>query len=135
TPDVCPRTCGNTQPPEWRRHMKHPFRVAIESGAGPRELATLFTPDAELYAPMLTKPVVGIEPLLEVVAHAARIAGPIRYTFEVKDSRQTFLFWSGQAGGFPLEAVTILVDSDDGRIRQMRVLMRSWPVVTLFRDA
>jgi hypothetical protein len=31
--------------------------------------------------------------------------------------------------------LTILVDGDDGLIHQIRVLMRPWPVVTLFRNA
>jgi hypothetical protein len=34
-----------------------------------------------------------------------------------------------------LEAVTILVDGEDGLIREVRVLMRPWPIVTIFRDA
>jgi hypothetical protein len=65
----------------------------------------------------------------------AKIAGPIQYTLEVSDHKQTFLLWKGEVGGFPLEAATILVDGDDGLIHEVRVLMRSWPVVTIFRDA
>src|SRR5262249_25684574 len=57
------------------------------------------------------------------------------YTLEVRDSKQTFLFSRGRAGGFTLEAVTILVDGEDGLIREVRVLMRPWPVGTIFRDA
>jgi hypothetical protein len=114
---------------------KHPFRVAIESGADNEELGKLFSPDAVLLAPMLTMPVTGVSQILNVVGHAARIAGPIQYTLEVTDSKQTILLWKGQVGSFRLEAATILVDSPDGYIRQMRVLMRPWPVVTLFRDA
>jgi hypothetical protein len=40
-----------------------------------------------------------------------------------------------RACGFMLEAVTILVDGADGLIREVRVLMRPWPVVAIFRDA
>jgi hypothetical protein len=40
-----------------------------------------------------------------------------------------------RSADFKLEAATILVDGDDGLIRQMRVLMRPWPVSKLFRDA
>jgi hypothetical protein len=114
---------------------KHPFRLAIESGANAEGLRKLFAADAVIYAPMLTRPVKGASEVLNIVGHAARIAGPISYMLEVRDSRQTLLFWKGHAGGFTLEAVTILVDGDDGLIREVRVLMRPWPIVTIFRDA
>ena len=113
---------------------KHPFRVAIETGASKQEFATLFSPDVVLMAPMLTKPVTGVSQVLNVVDHAAKLAGPIQYTLEVSDTTQTFLVWKGQAGGFPLEAATIIVDGDDGLIHEVRVLMRSWPVVTWGRS-
>src|SRR5262249_15976842 len=114
---------------------KHPFRLAIESGASPDAFRKLFAADAVIYAPMLTKPVKGAQEVLNIVGHAARLANPITYTLEVRDSRQTFLFWKGQVGGFTLEAVTILVDGEDGLIREARVLMRPWPIVAIFRDA
>ena len=34
-----------------------------------------------------------------------------------------------------LEATTILVEGDDALTREIRVLMRPWPVVTIFRNA
>jgi len=114
---------------------KHPFRAAIEAGANADDLRKLVAPNAVIYAPMLTKPVKGAQDVLNIIGHAAKLAGPIEYTLEVKDSRQTFLFWKGYAGGFTLEAVTILVDGDEGLIREVRVVMRPWPVVTIFRDA
>ena len=114
---------------------KHPFRLAIESGASVDDFRKLFAVDAVIYAPMLTKPIKGAREVLNIVSHAARLAGPITYTLEVRDSKQTFLFWKGQAGGFTLEAVTILVDGEDGLIREVRVLMRPWPIVTIFRNA
>jgi hypothetical protein len=114
---------------------KHPFRIAIENGASREDLSKLFAPDAVIKAPMLTKPVKGAHDVLDIIGHAARIAGPIQYTIEVRDSKQTILLWKGNAGGFALEAATILVDGDDGLIREVRVLMRPWPVVTIFRDA
>ena len=114
---------------------KHPFRVAIEAGASEETFGKLFAPDVAIQAPMLTKSVKGVRDVVNIIGHAAKIAGPIQYTLEVKDSKQTILFWRGNAGGFTLEAATILVDGDGGLIREVRVLMRPWPVVTIFRDA
>jgi hypothetical protein len=114
---------------------KHPFRAAIEAHANEEEFGKLFAPDVVIMAPMLTRPVKGARDVLNIVSGAVQVAGPIEYTLEVRDSKQTFLFWKGNAGGFTLEAVTILVDSDDGLIREVRVLMRPWPVVTIFRNA
>jgi hypothetical protein len=114
---------------------KHPFRVAIETNAAAEGFRRLFAPDVIIKAPMLTKPVHGVENVLDIVINAAKLVGPIRYTLEVRDSRQTILLWEGKAGGFTLQAATILLDGDDGLIREVRVLMRPWPVVTIFRNA
>jgi hypothetical protein len=114
---------------------KHPFRVAIEAGANKEELGKLFAPDVSIKAPMLTKPVKGAKDVLNIIDYAATLASPIQYTLEVRDSNQTFLLWKGNAGGFTLEAATILVDDEEGLIREVRVLMRPWPVVTIFRNA
>ncbi len=113
---------------------KHPFRTAIENNAGQDELVGLLAPEVVLMAPMLSKPVTGAERVANVLACAAQVAAPIEYTLEVADPRQTFLMWNGHAHGFDLQAVTILVDDSDGLIQEIRVLMRPWPVVTLFRD-
>ena len=80
-----------------------------------------------LKAPILTKPVVGVSQVLNVIEHAAKLAGPIQYTLEVSDPKQTFLFWNGKSGGFKLQAATILVDGEDGLIHEVRVLMRPGP--------
>jgi hypothetical protein len=80
---------------------KHPFRVAIETGASAKEFGKLFSPDVTLLAPILTKPVTGVNQVLNVVGHAARLAGPIQYTLEVRDTKQTFLLWKGNAGASP----------------------------------
>jgi len=114
---------------------RHPFRVAIESGASKEEFAKLFAPDVTIYAPMLTKPISGATNVLNILNNAVKIASPIRYTLELRDPRQTLLFWTGNAGGYALEAVTILVDNEDGLIRELRVLMRPWPIATIFRNA
>ena len=123
--------------PNKKEHTmsKHPFRIAIETGAGREDLRKLCAPDVTIKAPMLTKPVKGAGAVLDIIGHAARLAGPIEYTTEVRDSKQTILLWKGKAGGFTLEAATILVDDDNGLIREVRVLMRPWPVVTIFRYA
>ena len=114
---------------------KHPFRVAIETGATDEDFSKLFAPDVAIKAPMLTKPVKGARDVLNIIGHAARLAGPIEYTLEICDPKQTILLWRGHAGGYALEAATIVVDGEDGLIREVRVLMRPWPVVTIFRDA
>jgi hypothetical protein len=114
---------------------KHPFRVAVETGANEEELRRLFSPDVVFYAPMLTKPLRGVSCVLSLVGQAVKIAGPIHYTVEVSDPGQSILLWEGQVDGLQLEAATILVDGDDGLISEVRVLMRAWPVFTLFRNA
>src|SRR5262245_46873975 len=110
---------------------KHPFRVAIETGASKEKSGQLYWPNVVRWALTLTKRDTGAGKVLEVIGHAAKVAGPIRYTLEVSDTKQTFLLWKGQSGGFPLEAAAILVNGDDGLIHEVRMLMRSWPVVAI----
>jgi len=114
---------------------KHPFRVAIETGMSKEAFGKLFAPDVVIMAPMLTKPVKGARDVLNILNNAVRIASPISYTLEVSDSKQTLLFWTGNVGGYALQAVTILKDGDDGLIHEIRVLMRPWPIATIFRNA
>src|SRR5215470_18595929 len=114
---------------------KHPFRLAIESGSGRKGLIKLLAPDVALLTPIMTEPITGVDNVAHVLATAAEVASPIRYTLEASDSHQTFLMWNGHVRGHDLQAVTIIVDGDDGLIHEIRVLMRPWPVVTLFRDA
>jgi hypothetical protein len=110
--------------------VKHPFRTAV----GTEELRTLFAPEVATYAPMLIKPLYGVANVLEIIGHATKLAGPIKYTSEVRDSKQAILFWDGKVRGFSIQAATILVEDDQGLIREVRVLMRPWPVVTIFRN-
>jgi hypothetical protein len=114
---------------------KHPFRVAIETGVSKEVFSKLLAQDVVIMAPMLTKPVRGARDVLNILNNAVKIARPIRYTLEVSDSKQTLLFWTGNAGGYALQAVTILKDGDDGLIHEIRVLMRPWPIATIFRNA
>src|SRR5271170_617954 len=100
---------------------KHPFRVAIETNANKKDLGKLFAADAVIEAPMLTKPVKGADDVLNIITHAANIAAPITYTLELRDAKQTILLWEGKVGGFVLQAATILVDDEDGLIREVRV--------------
>jgi hypothetical protein len=114
---------------------KHPFRVAIETNANKKDLGKLFAADAVIEAPMLTKPVKGADDVLNIISHAANLAGPITYTLELRDAKQTILLWEGKVGGFVLQAATILVDDENGLISEVRVVMRPWPVATVFRNA
>ena len=79
---------------------KHPFRTAIEKGLDKEDFGKLMVQDVVLWAPMLTKPVTGVSQVLNVIGNAAKIAGPIQYTLEVSDHKQTFLLWKGEVGGF-----------------------------------
>jgi hypothetical protein len=114
---------------------KHPFRIVVENGANPDAFAKVLDSEVEIYAPMLSEPVRGRENVLRVLGGAAKTAHPMSYDFELRDNRQTFLVWHGIVSGIRIDAVTILVDNERGLTTQVRVLMRPWPVVTLFSDA
>jgi len=79
---------------------KHPFRIAIETGATDEDFSKLFAPDVLIKAPMLTKSVKGARDVLNIIGHAAKLAGPIEYTLEVHDPKQTILLWRGARAAF-----------------------------------
>lgn len=114
--------------------MKHPYRVAMENFVSKEELKTIFARNVVLYSHMLSKPVHGIETVIEVVYPAIQFVSHIVYTLQVSDSLQTFLFWEGNTGGKKFKACYILVDGEDGLITEMRVVMRPWQIATLFRS-
>lgn len=113
----------------------HPLRDPVASGGGMQEFESLFSPDIIFYAPMFTKPFSGKEKTANLVRQVAKIVDEIEYTLEIKDTRQTYLFWNSKLKGRLLEAVTIVVYGEDGLISELRVLMRPWVVVTLFVEA
>ena len=76
---------------------KHPFRVAMETNANKKDLGKLFAADAVIEAPMLTKPVKGVDDVINIISHAAKFAGPITYTLELREFHADDLVLGGQS--------------------------------------
>jgi len=115
--------------------ITHPFRAANVSGASPEQFAALFAPDVTFHTPILTKPVSSKAVVLPVLAYAATLTGQPRYTLEIRADTQTVLLWNGTVEGYALQAATVLTDDSAGQIRDITILMRPYPVVTLFQQA
>ena len=115
--------------------VTHPFRAASESGASPEQFGALFAPDVTFHTPILTKPVSGKAVMLPVIPYAATLTGKPRYTLEVRADMQTVLLWNGTVEGYALQAATVLTDDSAGQIRDITILMRPYPVVTLFQHS
>jgi hypothetical protein len=113
----------------------HPFRAASESGASPEQFAALFAPDVTFHTPILTKPVSGKDIVLPVIPYAATVTGKPRYTQEIRADTQTVLLWNGMVEGYALQGATVLIDDAAGQIRDITILMRPYPVVTLFQHS
>jgi len=114
---------------------KHPFQTAIEDGVSREQLGAILDPDVTMWAPLLTDPVRGRELVLDLLAEVAQVAAPITYSSQVADQNQTLLFWDGTVAGHPMQGVTILTDGTGGRIREIRAVLRPWPVVNLLVQA
>jgi hypothetical protein len=115
--------------------VMHPFRAANVSGASPAQFAALFAPDVTFHTPILTKPVIGKDLVLPVLAYAAALTGQPRYTLEISADTQTVLLWNGMVEGYALQAATVLADDPVGQIRDITILMRPYPLVTRFQQA
>jgi len=115
--------------------VTHPFRAANMSGASPAQFAALFAPDVSFHTPILTKPVSGRALVLPVLAYAATLTGKPHYTLEIRADTQTVLLWNGTVEGYALQVATVLTDDAAGQIRDITILMRPYPVVTLLQHS
>jgi hypothetical protein len=114
--------------------IHHPFVAAVERKVSREQLAALFSPHATFNAPVLSDTIHDTATLLDFVELAARVASP-RYTSEFTSGPRTFLAWDGMIGESSIQGVSALTTGADGRICDLTVFMRPWPVVELFREA
>lgn len=114
----------------------HPFRILSEKGIyGAEEMEPLYAPDVIFHSPFLTKPVIGKGPAIRIVAEAFSHVGPPHYTLEITNDRQTVLVWNGIIKGYELQGAIVIMENTEGLISDMSILMRPYPVVSLFWEA
>ena len=115
----------------------HPLRKLREAGKATRaQVAELLAEDAVFNSPILARSIAGREPLSQIFAQSSQTRGDGAYTAEYRmDERTTFLRWVGTMDGRKIESLEIIVDDENGLIRERTIALRPYPAVKLFRDA
>lgn len=101
----------------------------------PEAIAAAFAPDVEFLSPIHTEPLHGRDMTLQFFGHAEQIVDGLTYYDSVEDDERTLMFWHGEVRERSIEGTTLIRVNDDGLVTELAVLMRSWYVVGLFRDA
>jgi hypothetical protein len=107
---------------------------ALEKG-DPEAIAAAFDPDVRFESPVHTRPLRGREETLQFFGQAEQVVQGLTYYDSIEDDDRTLMFWRGQVSERPIEGSTLISVNEKGLVSHLAVLMRSWSVVALFRDA
>jgi ketosteroid isomerase-like protein len=99
------------------------FRAAAESKDF-SAVDELFTEDVVFRSPVVYKPYEGQEALRMVLSAVVQVFENFRYEGQVEEGDTAVLVFSAEAGGRELDGVDILRFADDGRIRELMVMVR-----------
>ena len=104
------------------------FRTAVEEGRVGRS-PELFHEDAVFRSPVLFKPYAGRDQLLKVLQSAERVlggGGRFRYVHQLEDpgDRVAMLEFATEVDGKQVEGIDKLTFDEDGRITEVKVLIR-----------
>jgi hypothetical protein len=91
--------------------------------------------DVVFHTPILTQNLHGKDLTARFLEQAANTITGLSYYDTVGDDELTIAFWRGQIIERDIEGATIIKTNDDGLVNDLTVLLRSWSVVALFRDA
>jgi hypothetical protein len=104
------------------------FRKAVETGAvaGASEL---FCEDAVFRSPVVYRPYKGRETVLKILAAAEHVLGledQFLYVHQLEDpdARVAILEFATEVGGREVEGIDKLTFDEDGRIRELKVMLR-----------
>jgi hypothetical protein len=101
----------------------HPYRMAwrtrdLEAWAA--ELAS----DVVLHSPIVTKPFLGREAATELFAILFETFDEFKITAEFRDGGSHVFFWQSRVGGRMIEGTDLVRLGEDGKVCEIRVLIR-----------
>ena len=104
------------------------FRTAVEEG-NVDQVPELFHEDAAFRSPVLFKPYEGRDQVLKVLRAAERVLGAgerFRYVHQLEDpdDRVAMLEFATEVDGKQVEGIDKLTFNEDGRITELKVLIR-----------
>jgi hypothetical protein len=115
---------------------EHPYRTAWRT----RDVDTwarALSPDVVLYSPILMEPFRGREAAVELFGVLFDELGELRITDELTtdDGETHAFFWNVQIGAKSVEGTDLLRRDEQGKISEIRVLIRPLPDIAVFAGA
>jgi ketosteroid isomerase-like protein len=104
------------------------FRAAVEAG-DVADSPALFSEDAVFRSPVVYRPYTGRDAVLKVLEAAERVlglGGHFRYVHQLEDgdARVAILEFATEVDGRQVEGIDKLTFDEDGRIRELKVMLR-----------
>ena len=99
------------------------FRRAASTGDA-ASMATILAPDVAFCSPAVHRPYEGHETVMRVLGAAIRVLHPLQYTDAVVSDERAVLFFSTEVGGKRVEGIDALRFDEEGRIRELVVMIR-----------
>src|ERR1700722_8900652 len=98
-------------------------------------LATALADDVAFRTPILPGTLHGKDLAVRYLEETRKAITDLTYYDTVGDDELKIMFWRGQVIGRDIEGATVTKINHEGLVNDLTVLMRSWSVVQLFRDA
>jgi SnoaL-like domain len=114
---------------------RSPFRAAVESKDFERVRETM-APDVQFRSPAVFAPYAGREAVGALLRVVAEVLGPeLVYQWQIRDADREVLCFTSRVGNREIEGVDLLRYDDDGRVRELVVMMRPLSGLIAVRDA
>ncbi|MEH2026207.1 hypothetical protein [Nostoc sp.] len=112
----------------------HPFRIAVETHNSLESVAHLLDPDIIFFSPLAITPIVGRDLVLNVLQNVLPVIKNIKCIEELRQDNKTVLVWAGEIDGYPVQAVDIITNGSDGKVKEIRLMARPFPVMKLLYE-
>jgi hypothetical protein len=116
--------------------IMHPLRALREQGPNtPEKVAELLAEDVVFHSPIFVKGVEGRDAVARVFAASSSVRSGSYVREDRLDDRTTFIHWAGEIAGHTVESLEVIVDDENGLVKDRTVAFRPFPAVALFRTA
>jgi len=93
--------------------------------SGDRDLMSgVLAPDVRFWSPAVHKPYEGHDTVLGVLSAAHHVLEGLAYDETVESDERTVLFFTASAGGRDVEGIDALRFDEEGRVRELVVMIR-----------
>ena len=110
------------------------FQKAMLTGDA-EVLAASLAPDVSFWSPAVHKPYEGHGTVMRMLTAAHQVLGGLAYTETVESDERTVLFFTARVGDRDVEGIDALRFDDEGRVRELVVMIRPHSALTAVMEA